>query len=262
MLTDAASPPPLPLQEDEVVVDTHTPYQAAELKAATTMKDIREAITLVDKLTSSDSPARRLELHNAIRRSETELRAVMLEARRLAVMERRVESYGKLQQQSSTTQQLIRAHYGALAGLETGANAFALNDDNTEPAALGAAAAGGEEGSGMHYDIAQDQEFQNFFIETRQNDAEIDAALDRIEFGVQRVNENAQGIHHELDEQRSMLRDAEKQADRNEAQLKGVNRRIAKVIKKLGKSRLFTYVVLCVILIVLIIVIIFLGKSM
>lgn len=58
-----------------------------------------------------------------------------------------------------------------------------------------------------------------------------------------------------------MLKDTEKQADKNEAQLSGMNRRLLKTIKKLGKSRLITYVVLCVILIVLIIVVIFLGKS-
>jgi hypothetical protein len=256
MLTDSASPPPLPLQEDELV-ESRTPYQEAELRAASTMKDIREYITLVDKLTSSDSPAKRLELNNNIRKLETELRSLMLDARRLAVMERRVESYGKLQQQSTTTQQLIRAHYGALVGLEGGANHFALMGDGAEPTKED----GGSGGGGTHYDIAQDQEFQDFFIETRQNDAQIDAALDRIEFGVQRVNENAQGIHNELREQDSMLKETGKQAERNEAQLSGMNRRLLKTIKKLGKSRLITYVVLCVILIVLIIVVIFLGKS-
>lgn len=257
MLTNSDTPPPLPLQEDEVV-KTRTPYQEAELRAASTMKQIREYITLVDKLTPSDSPAKRLELNNSIRRSETELRSLMLEARRLAVMERRVGAYGKLQQQGTTTQQLIRAHYGALVGLDSGANHFALmEEEGAEPTA--GTGCGGD--SRTHYDIAQDQEFQDFFIETRQNDAQIDAALDRIEFGVQRVNENAQGIHNELHEQRSILKEAEKQTDRNEAQLSSVNRRLLKAIKKLGKSRLITYVVLCVILIVLIIVIIFLGKS-
>ncbi|KPA79736.1 putative transmembrane protein [Leptomonas pyrrhocoris] len=260
MLTPSTSPPLLPLQEDEVAY-TRTPYQEAELRAASTMKEIREYITLVDKLTPGDSPARRLELNNNIRKLETELRSIMLEARRLAVMERRVESYGKLQQQCTTTQQLIRAHYGALVGLQSGATPFSLLDDDAEPTADDG---GGRESSGAggtHYDIAQDQEFQDFFIETRQNDAQIDAALDRIEFGVQRVNDNAQGIHNELHEQRSVLKETDKQVGRNEAQISGMNRRLLKTIKKLGKSRLITYVVLCVILIVLIIVIIFLGKS-
>ncbi|KPI89984.1 putative transmembrane protein [Leptomonas seymouri] len=255
MLTTSAASLPLPLQEDETV-DTRTPYQQVELRAARKMKAIREYITLVDKLTSTDSPAQRLELHNNIRASETELRSLMLEARRLAVMERRVESFGKLQQQNTITTQLIRAHYGALTGLNGGANQFAVMDDDTEPTAD----EGG--GGGTHYDIAQDQEFHVFFTETRQNDAQMDAALDRIEFGVQRVSENAQNIHTELNEQRSALKKTDKHADKNEAQLTGINRRLLKTIKKLGKSRLIAYVVLCVIMIVLIIVIIFLAKSM
>ncbi|KAK7194512.1 hypothetical protein NESM_000368300 [Novymonas esmeraldas] len=267
MLSGSSSPPPppLPLHEDEVAV-TRSPYQEAELHAIALMRSVREHMTVVDRLTAQDSPAKRLELHNSIRKCEAELRVALQEASRHAVMERRADSFCKLQAQGTTTQQLIRAHYGTLAGLGGvgGANHFSLADaeDTTEPVGATDQARDDGDGRAPHYDIAQDHEFHVFFEETQRNDARVDAALDRIEFGVQRIHENAHGIHDELDAQESVLRRAGKKADSNEAAMSGMSRRLQRTIRKLGKSRLITYAVLCVVLLVLIVVIIILGKSL
>lgn len=256
------APPPLPLHEDEAVV-TRSPYQEAELSAVAVMRRIREMVTQVDRLSDTDGPARRLELSNHIRRCEAELRTTVQEARRLAVVERRTESYDKLQAQATATQQLIRAHYGALAGLSgNGANFVAFTQDEEDGETEPAAGAAGGAAPVLRYDIAQDREFQDYVAETQRNDAQIEAALDRIEFGMQRVNDNAQGTQHELDAQESTLRHTSKKAEKNEAHMTGMNKKLQRAIKKLGKSRLITYCVLCVILVVLIIVIIFLGKSL
>lgn len=136
---------------------------------------------------------------------------------------------GKLQGQATAIQQVTRALYSISAGL----------------------------GSGSGFNVAQDEEIRDLFDETQR----IDAALERIQLGVQRVDENSQGIQHQLDTQERMQRHMDKAA-KNEAKMASMRWKLQRVIERLGKSRRITYAVLCAILIVLIGVIIFLGKPL
>lgn len=254
----ATATPPLPLHEagDR---SSCSPYEVAQRRAVDMMLEIRECITRAGGASEdSKNPARRMELHNSIRRAAAQLNTLMQETRRLAALEHRLESYERLERQHVATTQLIRAQYSSLLGLRTGASGLdAAGGEGGEPTALSSA-----ECIAPPYDLSKDTDFVQFFSETKQNDAEIDATLDRIHTGVQRLHETARDIHGELDVQKTMLEDTDKAVDVNEAKLSTMNQKLAKTIKKLGKSRLIVYVVCCVILIVLIIVIIFLGKSL
>lgn len=258
--------PALPLHEQREAEkgEGRSPYREAQLQAAEAMQSIRAAVADVDALTPQHSPSTRVELINRIRRGDAELRRLMVEARRLAHDERRSEELLLLEAQNEKTERLVQTRLAAgglsssSAAAPDGVHAFAGADP------FASREAGGGEGRdhGEPYNLHQDVEFAEFFALTQQRDTEIDQALDRIHHGVKRLNDNAKSVHEELHVQEKLLDRTEKDVETNKAKMQGMNVRMRKAIKKLGKSRLITYAVLCVILVVLIIVIVLLGKSL
>lgn len=230
----------------------------AEGKASDCMRMIREYTSQLDALSPSEDPAVRNDLLLNIRKLDNTLRRVMLDAKRFAVKERRAAELKRLQHHCATTQALVRSRYSSspVSGV-----AFLTRDGE---AAMGDDEMAADDGGAPleRYDIHQDVEFAQFFAETKERDASIEAHLDRIHEGVLRVSENAHGIQDELQVQSEVMKDTDGKVEENQGRLTSMNKRMRKAIKKLGKSRLITYGVMCLILTVLIIVIGFLAKAL
>lgn len=247
----AGSSPPLPLREGGDG-SGGSAYAQAEFKAVDCMRVIREYVSQIDALSADDDPVLRGDLLLNIRKTDNTLHRTMLDAWRYARQEQRTKELKELQHQCTATQELARRRYSSRPDAAAAAP-FVFSQLEDEHGAEARQAA---------YDLHQDVEFAEFFAKTRERDQEMDVALDRIHAGVLRVNDNAHGIQDELQVQEVMLKETDKKTDETMGQLASMNKKIQKAIKKLGKSRLITYVVLCVILVVLIIVIVFLAKSL
>lgn len=246
--------PSLPLKEGEGEEEEmpNSRYREAEVRSSECMQRVRELITELDALPPDGN---RMELQRRILQSDSDLRRSMDDAKRLSIVERQSQRYQELNVHYAATQQLVQTHCGGGGGGggAAGFTVFSFNDIQDEPVA--------REGTTTPYNVHQDPEFMQFFSDVHQKDVQMDEALDRIHFGVMRVGENAQGIKTELDTQNHLLKRTDTKVQQQEEHVKGMNKKIKKAIKQLGKSRIIAYAILCVILIVLIIVIIVLAKS-
>ncbi|EPY42813.1 syntaxin of plants SYP7 [Angomonas deanei] len=82
-----------------------------------------------------------------------------------------------------------------------------------------------------------------------QQDAKIDAGLDRIKEGVGRLHNLAVDIGAQLDMQNQILDNTEKTVDKQTKQLRTINRRLTKIMKDTKPMNCFLYV--CLILLVI-----------
>ncbi|KEG13251.1 syntaxin [Trypanosoma grayi] len=267
----AASAPQLPLHEGEEMQlrSKMTPYEECQLRVADRMRRIRELVTQLDALPTRASRTDRVELCQQIRREERQVKVDVQDARKLALSESRQREFEILSHHFKGTLELVRNRYGgglplAEAGdtAAGGASSVFADLDNavSQSGALAAEADKMVPGPEHSYNIHNDVEFTQFFLNTHKNDMVIDEALDRIYSGVQRVNDNATQITFELRMQEQKLDGSEKKMNTVHSKLGRLNARLKKAIKDVGRSMLIVYFLCCLILLIIIVVIYVMAK--
>ncbi|GET85944.1 hypothetical protein, conserved [Leishmania tarentolae] len=103
----------------------------------------------------------------------------------------------------------------------------------------------------MLHSAREDVEFREFFASVQANDGLIDAAMDRISDGVNRLLENARGMQDELAVQEALLQQTEASAEAAEAQLTQMSSRLRRAIREMEDSSICMYVV-CLLLLLLV----------
>ncbi|KAG5511208.1 hypothetical protein JKF63_07150 [Porcisia hertigi] len=88
----------------------------------------------------------------------------------------------------------------------------------------------------------EDAEFQEFFATVEENNALMDAAIDRLSDGVGRLLENARGVQDELAVQDALLQQTELGVAAREMQLTQMNRRLRRAILEMDDSSTCMYV--------------------
>ncbi|CCW71197.1 unnamed protein product, partial [Phytomonas sp. Hart1] len=88
----------------------------------------------------------------------------------------------------------------------------------------------------------EDEEFRHFSESVQENDALMDAALDRIESSLLRLRDSTEGISLELNTQNELLDDTEMKLNQNENELRSINRRLQRSLAELESSTVCSYV--------------------
>lgn len=89
--------------------------------------------------------------------------------------------------------------------------------------------------------LQDDQEFQLFFEQVRDNDQLMDQAFDRIAQGVTRIQENARMLTSELQVQDRLIDEVEVKVEKTTTELKGMNKKLKKAIKEVHKTNMCLY---------------------
>lgn len=215
-----------------------TPYEQGQYKLACDMKRCRENILELDNLGEKASITRKTELSNAIRKQVVSLKKDTVEVKKLAAKENKKAEFEQLVGHVKKTEQLYKSRFmkideedGGPVG-NAGATRLTSLDGGTEMNDMGA----------PMVSLRDDEEFQAFFEQTKQNDVKIDQALDRISAGVQRLQENATAIKDELRVQNTLLDETEKKVDDVHNNLRGLNKRLTKTLKEVDKDKMCIYV--------------------
>lgn len=225
----------------DVDMSKMSPYQRSQYQIADRLRVMRTLMSELDELPVGGNPTRRVEISNQIRKEDKKMKADMMEARQQAQHEQKLQDYETLQQHYRTTQQLWRARSGgAVAADDIGGGYGSTRGVSKVPSgsielenALPAAGS---------YSIRQDEEFALFFQQTQQNDILMDKALDRIQLGVQRLQENATVLSQELKVQSVLLDETERKVDGVTDKMLGLNKKLKQTIKKVDQDKLCMYV--------------------
>jgi hypothetical protein len=211
------------------------------------MQKIRTSIADLDNLGPGASATHKAMLKNRIYKDIDAMKRDTQEAKRLAGSEKRKADYEKLVQHVRRTEQLYRGRFGGGGG--------GGDDDDGDAMNAGRGGAGvtklDEEMSSLStpmVSVAQDEEFQQFFEQTRQNDVKIDQALDHLTVGVTKLHQSAIAINTELKVHQQLMTEMEDKMDNVTGSLVQINKKLKKAIKEVQKDKLCLYLVLCIVL--------------
>ena len=226
--------------EPEVDTSKMSLYEQGQYKVACDMKRTRENIIELDGLGEKASVTRKAELSNSIRKDLNGMKREVANLQKLAVKDKKKDEYEQLVTHVKKTENLYRARFGGRVEESTGPtgntgatslNSFEMSDFNAPMVSL-----------------REDEEFMQFFEQTKKNDELMDKALDRISAGVTRLHENALSIKTELQVQSTLLDETEAKVDKVHTNLKGVNKKLKATIKQVDQDRLCLYVFCFIIL--------------
>ena len=225
--------------EEEVDLSKMSPYQQAQYKVACEMRNTRENIAELEGLGAKASITRKTELSNTIRKQLTNMKRETDALQKIAVKEQKKDEYDQLVGHVKKTANLFKARSGRVVDDNVvPAPGTSLSKIDLEMNDIGAPA----------LSLRDDEEFVQFFEQTKKRDVEIDQALDRLGQGVTRLHENATMIKTELQIQKVLLDETEQKVDKVHANLQGVNKKLKETIKQIDNDRMCLYVFCCILL--------------
>lgn len=224
-----------------------TPFEKKQFKMANTMAGIRSNISELDEMKQSgENTRRKAELSQKIRKDIRDLKKEAVVAKTAAHM----EGEGK----KGDYERLV-GHVKKTDDLYTSRFSSQIDDDTKR--LLGRGAGQDSNGGGIRpinnldeemsnlgqpmVNLREDEEFQQFFMQTRQNDQKMEEALDRISAGVQVLDQQARNINAELKVQAKQLEQIENKTENITADLKSVNKRLKDTIKKVEGDKMCIY---------------------
>jgi len=214
-----------------------TPYEKQQYYMATDMKKIRDTVQELEDLGEKATNTQKAELSNAIRKDVMNLKNKALEAKKHAMKENRREEYDALIGHMKKTELLFRQRIQKTGGGDDAGIMAAPTNSGTKK--LGNIDE--EMTAEPMMSLRDDEEFQLFYQQTKQNDVKIDQALDRISAGVTRLADNAKMMNQELKVQKALLDTAEQKVDRAEAALIGLNKKLKTTINEVDKDKMCIY---------------------
>ncbi len=220
--------------EPEVDTSKMSLYEQGQYKVACDMKRTRENIIELDELGEKASITRKAELSNTIRKDLNTMKRETANLQKLSVKDKKKDEYDQLLSHVKKTENLYRARFGGRVDEPTLGSSNGLNPalNPVELSDLG----------GPMVSLREDEEFFQFFEQTKKNDELMDKALDRIAAGVTRLHENALSIKTELAVQSTLLDETEQKVDKVTGNLKGVNKKLKNTIKQVDKDQCCLYV--------------------
>lgn len=234
---------------EEQALQNMTPFERQQFKMATTMSGIRSNITELDELKngggeggSGGDNRRKAELSQKIRKDIRDLKKEAVIAKSAAHMEGegKKSDYERLVGHVKKTEELYQSRFSSHIDQETkdligrGSNGGGMKNINNldeEMKSLGQ----------PMVNLREDEEFQQFFQQTRQNDQKMDQALDRISAGIQVLDQQARQINAELKVQDEQLKTIETKVENTTEELKSVNKRLKKTIKDVENDKMCIY---------------------
>eukprot|EP00758_Cryptobia_borreli_P004751 Tbor_TRINITY_DN4559_c0_g1::TRINITY_DN4559_c0_g1_i2::g.15704::m.15704 len=96
--------------------------------------------------------------------------------------------------------------------------------------------------------VLEDAEFKMFYESVRRNDRDIAIKFDQIHDKVLTIKEKAWLIQQEIKTQEIILDDIENKVDSSARSMKGINRKLKKTLKEVGKDRMCIYFFCCILL--------------
>ena len=226
--------------EPEVDFSKMTPYGAAQYRIADKMRLMRVYISQLDELGPRATPTEKVELSQKIRKEETKIKKDMLEAKNLAMKEKKQQDYDALQEHVKKTQSMYRARFGGPTEDVAATSYGSTNSRYTGK--LSSVELDSDLGAAGGYSLREDDEFQQFFSQVQKTDAAMDQALDRIGAGVQRLQDQALGFKQELKVQEVLIEETEQKVDNISASMKGLNKKLKETIKQVDQDKLCCYI--------------------
>ena len=226
-------------KSDEPQVDTSkmTQYELGQYRVATQLKRLRENIAELDGLGEKASQTQKTVIQQQIRKDLTAVKKETAEVMKAAKSENRKEEYQELKSHVEKTEALYKNRFRS--------KEMDMGSPGSPPPRLDMDLS--EVGTPM-VSLRDDEEFMQFFEQTKQNDVKIDEAVDRISAGVSRLHDNALAIKDELKVQNAMLNEVEEKTDRIHGNLKGLNKKLKQTINEVDKDKICIYVFCCVLL--------------
>eukprot|EP00760_Papus_ankaliazontas_P017585 PhM_4_TR17330/c0_g1_i1/m.88001 len=235
---------------DDPPVDTSrmSEFQKGQYYMAALMQKIRSNIEKLDEIENTGaSAAQKAEVSNTIRKDIAQLKKDALTVKKAAQADNKRAEYETLIAHKTKTEQLFAARF--------------VQDQSTRDNIMGAALGKGKQSQDLStlmdknntemrpmVSVRDDEEFQLFFQNTKQNDRLIDEAVDRIGQGVTRLHENALQIQSELKVQKVLLEETEDKVDRINDQLITLNSKLKKTIESVDKDKMLMYLICCIVL--------------
>eukprot|EP01006_Ploeotia_vitrea_P039702 TRINITY_DN66366_c4_g1_i1.p2 TRINITY_DN66366_c4_g1~~TRINITY_DN66366_c4_g1_i1.p2 ORF type:complete len:297 (-),score=46.36 TRINITY_DN66366_c4_g1_i1:1520-2338(-) len=239
-------------KEAEPAVDTSkmSQYDRGEYETAMLMKKIREGIVAMEEINQKGgSPTERIKISNAVRQQHQQLQREGRELKEAARKENKIDQYEQLMFHVNKTHDLYRSRDkkrtadggegDRLAGGGGGYSTFGGGDSG-----------GGGGGTGFHemknvptVSIMEDQEFQQYMTQIRQKDQQMDAALDVIASGLQRLNQTAKNIGTELKKQDVLLNNIDTAVDEAQEELNTMNKRMNKIVNSVKRDACCMYII-------------------
>ncbi len=233
--------------EPEVDFSQMTPYGAAQYRITDKMRLMRVYITQLDELGPRATPTEKVEISQKIRKEEMKVKKEMIEAKALAVKEKKQQDFETLQEHVKKTQSLYRARFGGPAD-EVAASSYG-STNSRYTGKLSSVELDSDMGSATGgYSLRDDDEFQQFFQQVQKNDAAMDQALDRIGAGVLRLQDQALGFKQELKVQSTLIDETERKVDDVSTKMKGLNKKLKQTIKQVDQDKMCCYL-LCFIIV-------------
>eukprot|EP01064_Diplonema_japonicum_P018639 TRINITY_DN2733_c0_g1_i1.p1 TRINITY_DN2733_c0_g1~~TRINITY_DN2733_c0_g1_i1.p1 ORF type:complete len:310 (+),score=77.24 TRINITY_DN2733_c0_g1_i1:80-931(+) len=240
-------------QPDEEEVDTSnmTKYEKNRFAVTKTMKGVRDDLKVLEEIEkgkTNASAARKAELSNKIRKN---LRSMKLDAANLkkdAAGEGKLEEYDELIKHMKRTEKL---HSNRFRQKEIGDSLEEGGFDSGGAVPMKSLSQlEGDQGdlSEGLLDPAEDEEFQQFYQQTRENDQKIEQGLTNISAGLTRLKQNALNMGDIIEQQNEMLDRINDKADGVTRQIHGLNKKLKKTLKEVEKDKYCMYVICCLLL--------------
>jgi methyl-accepting chemotaxis protein len=112
--------------------------------------------------------------------------------------------------------------------------------------------AGGVKTTGQAAKLEDDVEMKDVLQKINENEKKIDKGLDMLLAGVKQLGEHARNIGRELDSQATMMDNIDDKMNKREEELKGINGRLANIIKAYKPQNTLFTIACCVLLIAMI----------
>ncbi|KAJ9456485.1 Syntaxin-72 [Diplonema papillatum] len=241
-------------EEEEVDTSNMTKYEKNRYQVAKSMSKIRDDLQTIEDIEKGKTGAtatRKAQVTNRLRKSMREMKVDAAGLKKDAANEGKLHEYDEIIKHMKRTEKLYAARFRPRdqgSTDEDRSSAFDGGGGGAIPMKSIDQIGDSNDLSEGLIDPAEDEEFQQFFLETRQNDQKIDEGLDRIHASVGRLKVHAQNMGDELEKQNVMLDQANEKASDLTHKVQNLNKKLTKTLKEVEKDKYCCYLICCLLI--------------
>eukprot|EP01060_Flectonema_neradi_P030612 TRINITY_DN4491_c0_g1_i1.p1 TRINITY_DN4491_c0_g1~~TRINITY_DN4491_c0_g1_i1.p1 ORF type:complete len:280 (+),score=66.58 TRINITY_DN4491_c0_g1_i1:88-927(+) len=235
-------------EEPETTVDTSgmSKYERGRFQCAQMMKQVREDTKTLDEMQGPQVKiTRKAEVSNRLKRNIRQMKAESQSLKKEAAKEGRLDDFSDLVRHMKKTEAMYKQRFRSSSADDDDAatSATALRTFDSIPSYN----TGGDQEEAL-LDPAQDEEFQQYFLQIQRRNEAIDQGLIQLHAGVRRVMVSAQETGDEVALQNAMLDSVNDKAERISHQLRNINAKLKDTLTKLEKDKYCCYFICLLVL--------------
>ncbi|KAJ9444918.1 Syntaxin-72 [Diplonema papillatum] len=246
--------------ENEVDTSKMTAYEKKQYQCAELMCTIRADVAALDrdgKGSDRLTDTGKISLKNRVRKNLGELKQTVnsTEMSTAAAKERKPDELAQLRAHFKTTEKMWRQRQGFVERGNDEKTPLIGRDVSHLQDVLDRPSGGGGGGGGFGtrdenvdwINPEEDPQFEQFYVQARERDQEIDIGLHRVYESLGRIKNHALVFSDEIERQTKMLEDVNVKAETTAYKLKSLNKRLKTTIDEVHKSNICIYLI-CVLL--------------